>query len=162
MWWVLDVHYADDRSVVGGVGVPVLTAETGEEDVVTVWGAPAPYEPGNFYRRELPLLQAFLHGREVSGVVVDGFVWLGEERPGLGWHLHEALGVPVIGIAKTGFHRAGSVAEPVLRGDSEKPLWVTAVGVEDAAEAVRSMHGPWRLPTLVKRADRLGRDARSS
>lgn len=159
MWWVMDVHYADDRSLVAGVGVSDLSAPAGEEDVVTVWGEPAPYEPGSFYKRELPLLQAFLHGREVVGVVVDGFVWLGTERPGLGWHLHRALDVPVIGIAKTGFHEAQAVAEPVLRGDSAKPLWVTAIGVDDAAARVRAMDGPWRLPTLVKRADRLGRDA---
>ncbi|MCB9668689.1 MAG: endonuclease V [Alphaproteobacteria bacterium] len=159
MWWVLDVHYAHDRSVVAGVGVTSLDAAEGEEDVVVVWGAPADYEPGSFYKRELPLLLAFLHGREVTGVVVDGFVWLGPDRPGLGLHLHEALEVPVIGIAKTGFHEADAVAVPVLRGDSAKPLWVTAVGVDDAASVVAGMDGPWRIPTLVKRADRLGRDA---
>lgn len=159
MWWVLDVHYGADRSVVGGVGVQDLALATGEEHTLVVPGAPAPYEPGSFFKRELPLLLRFLEDRPVVGVVVDGFVWLGVERPGLGLHLHRALEVPVIGVAKNGFHRAEIVATPVLRGESTRPLWVTQVGVPDAAERVRTMHGPWRQPTLVKRADRLGRDA---
>jgi deoxyribonuclease V len=61
----------------------------------------AAYEPGAFYKRELPCLLAVLAQLdlgEVSCVVVDGYVTLGtEERPGLGQYLHEALGgrVPV-------------------------------------------------------------------
>jgi deoxyribonuclease V len=157
MWWVLDVHYGDDRSVVGAVGVRDLQAAAGLEVTEVVAGAPAPYEPGSFYLRELPLLTAFLRPREAVGVVVDGFVWLGRERKGLGAHLHDATGLPVIGVAKRGFHGAEAVAEPVLRGDSERPLWVTHEGVPDAARIVAAMHGPWRHPTLCKRADHLCR-----
>jgi deoxyribonuclease V len=49
-----------------------------------------------------------------------------------------------------------------LRGDSSRPLYVTALGVdvETAAEDVRRMHGRFRLPTMLKRADRLCRDSR--
>ncbi len=96
-------------------------------------------------------------------VVIDGYVWLSEDRrPGLGARLFEALGgsVVVVGVAKTGF--AGSAfAEPVLRGDSAKPLYVTAAGVEASVAAgwIRGMHGEYRVPTLLRRVDRLCRDA---
>lgn len=125
----------------------------------------APYQPGQFYRRELPPLLAAL-GRvtaPLDGVVIDSYVWLDEHgRQGLGAHLHAALGgaVPVIGVAKTAF--AGSTfAVPVLRGGSQAPLHITAAGMsaQAAADAVRGMHGPYRLPTLLKRVDRLCRDA---
>lgn len=129
-------------------------------------GPPAePYVPGEFYRRELPgLLRVLaLVPDPLTTVVIDGYVWLaGEERPGLGAHLYEALGrkIPVIGVAKTAF-QSSRLSIPVLRGGSQRPLLVTAVGVEvqDAAQCILRMHGPSRLPTLLKRADRLCREA---
>ena len=92
-------------------------------------------------------------------VVVDGYAMLGPDRPGLGAHLHDALGgsIPVVGVAKTAF--AGAVAIPVLRGSSAVPLWITAIGIDPAQAAghVTAMHGPHRLPTLLVRADHLAR-----
>ena len=66
------------------------------------------YEPGQFYRRELPCIQAVLEElpRTPSCIVVDGYVWLdSSQRPGLGAHLYDALEqqVPVIGVAKSSF-----------------------------------------------------------
>lgn len=125
----------------------------------------APYEPGSFYKRELPCLLAALAAAPAKPtiVIVDGYVWLSaDRRPGLGARLHEALGggVIVVGVAKTGFD-GSAFAEAVLRGTSVKPLYVTAEGVDAATAAgwVRAMHGPHRLPTLLQRADRLCRDA---
>jgi deoxyribonuclease V len=125
----------------------------------------APYEPGAFYRRELPCLLAALAavGAPVSAVVIDGYVWLSAAgRPGLGAHLFEALGraTPVIGVAKTSF-TGSAFAEPVLRGGSARPLYVTAAGAvaADAARWIGEMAGPHRVPTLLKRVDRLCRDA---
>lgn len=123
----------------------------------------APYEPGAFYRRELPCLLEVLHRVEdpLEVVIIDGYVWLSaDRRPGLGARLHEALGgVVVVGVAKTGFHGAGAVAVPVLRGKSAAPLHVTAAGAPatEAAGWIRSMHGPHRIPTLLRRVDRLSR-----
>jgi deoxyribonuclease V len=124
-----------------------------------------PYQPGAFYKRELPCLLAVLAdvAEPLEAVVVDGYVWTGDVgRMGLGAHLWEALGrrVPVVGVAKTHF-RSATTALPVLRGDSRRPLWVTAAGLDaaTAADHVRCMHGPHRLPTLLKHVDRLCRSA---
>ena len=140
-------------------------ADAAEALHVVARGPPAePYEPGQFFRRELPhLLKVLAAVREpLETVVIDGYVWLGEERPGLGAHLYEALGrhVPVVGVAKTAFHSTG-LALPVLRGQSQRPLFVTAVGVDarEAAEHVRRMHGASRIPTLLGRVDRLCRES---
>ncbi len=125
----------------------------------------AAYQPGAFYLRELPCIVAFLSSLSArpSIVVIDGYVHLDEHgRKGLGAHLFDALGaaVPVVGVAKRPF--AGSRhAEAVLRGRSERPLFVTAAGfsAREAAEAVARMSGPHRLPSLLKLADRLSRGA---
>ena len=122
----------------------------------------APCQSGQFFRRELPCILAVL--KSLPGlaqvIIIDGYVWLGVRQPGLGAHLYEALRrrVAVIGVAKTRFVRAEPV-ESVLRGRSRRPLYVTAVGM-DLAEAVshiQAMHGPYRIPTLLKRVDQLGR-----
>ncbi len=119
----------------------------------------APYEPGFFYKRELPCMLNTLCGvaEDISVLVIDGYVWLGENRGGLGYHLYETLErrIPVIGVAKTAFRGAEAVALPVLRGKSDNPLWVTAIGmnVRDASLFIQKMAGTYRLPTLIKLAD---------
>jgi deoxyribonuclease V len=133
--------------------------------VVAECAGVAEYEPGRFYLRELPCLMAVL-GKcgEVEGgvpevLVVDGYVWLEGGRAGLGGHLWEALGRrgAVVGVAKTKFAGAGGVE--VLRGGSMRPLYVTAAGIaeEEAAKRVAGMHGRFRVPTMVRRADRVSR-----
>jgi deoxyribonuclease V len=102
----------------------------------------------------------------VDVVIVDGYVWLGgEDKPALGAHLYQALGerTAVVGIAKTKFKGADAGCE-VIRGRSARPLFITAAGMspEWAAQHVRSMHGPYRIPTLIKRADDLCRAARAA
>jgi deoxyribonuclease V len=122
-----------------------------------------PYVPGEFYRRELPCIQAILDQLDdrPDFVVIDGYVWLdAKQTKGLGGHLYEALGgtVPVIGVAKTPFATATCAVE-VLRGSSSRPLYVTASGIDQrtAADHVRRMDGPDRIPKLLKRVDRLSR-----
>src|SRR5262245_3674269 len=147
----------------GAVAACVLFTDWGDEvsagECVRRIPAVAPYQPGQFYRRELPCLLAVLGEVEapLQAVVVDGYVWLGDEHtPGLGAHLYEALGraVPVVGVAKTRFGGARAARE-VRRGASCRPLYVTAAGVdvEEAARGVARMHGHHRIPTLLKRVD---------
>lgn len=153
----VDVRYHDAFAVAAGIGFLAWT------DAVASWAgtvtadAPAAYQAGQFWRRELPpilsLLAVVPWRPEV--VVIDAYVDLGAERPGLGRHLHDAVGIPVVGVAKTEF--AGAPAVRVLRGRSARPLFVTAVGIDPlvAAARVEGMHGPSRIPALLAAADRL-------
>jgi len=162
----VDVHYEERAAQAAGVGFERWdAAEAIEEIVVRRDEPPAPYEPGEFYRRELPHLLAVVdearrRGRVIDVVIVDGHVWLDAGKPGLGAHLGQALGgaAAVVGVAKTSYK--GGVAVEVRRGGSAAPLYVSADGLDigDAAAHVRAMHGPFRIPTLLKRVDRLARD----
>ncbi len=158
----VDVDYREAEVVAAAVGFTRWTDEHAiAEVVVTSDAPPAPYEPGRFYRRELPHLVGVLAllPPPLDAVIVDGYVWLGEGNAGLGAHLHAALGgaTAVIGVAKTAY--AGADAIEVVRGTSARPLYVTAVGVDanEAAEHVRTMHGEHRIPTLLRRVDQLCR-----
>ncbi|MGF1510299.1 MAG: endonuclease V [Myxococcota bacterium] len=159
----LDVHYLDQSAVTAGVGFRAWESEdVGFSVVSRQVGSPHPYQPGAFYRRELPLLQTvFQYVMERPKiVVVDGYVRLGESRAGLGAHLYHALGetTAVVGVAKNRFASAQGAIE-VKRGESSRPLYVSAIGMapEAAAEGVRRMAGPYRIPTMLKTVDSLAR-----
>jgi deoxyribonuclease V len=154
---IVDVFYEGDRARAAAVIARAWTDEVAIRERVVEVATPAEYVSGELYRRELPPILAVLDDLEVDAVCVDGHAWLGADRPGLGAHLHRALGVPVVGIAKSEFVGAPAIA--VTRGASTNPLWVSAAGMDaaDAARAVVAMHGPHRLPTLVVRADQLSR-----
>jgi len=161
----VDVDYRATEVVAACVGFHEWTDTAPVRELLTrTPGPPVEYSPGEFYRRELPYVLAVLAalGAVPEVVVVDGYVWLGPGRRGLGAHLHAALGggVPVVGVAKRGFDGA-TTAIPVLRGTSRQPLFVTTIGRDAAAaaDAVRAMHGLHRIPTVLKRVDRLCRDA---
>lgn len=144
--------------------------------VINDWNDPAPaaeyiakivevqdYQPGEFYRRELPCIEAVLAKlpEMPDMIVVDGYVWLGDQdQKGLGAYLFEALDqkIPVIGVAKNPFKGSGHAID-LRRGQSDRPLFITAVGIElsVATDYVRLMHGPFRVPTILKRVDQLSR-----
>jgi deoxyribonuclease V len=159
----VDVHYGEGRAAAACLVFRRWEDALPAEEHVARVDAIAPYEPGAFYKRELPCLLAVLaKTAPPEAVVIDGYVWLAEGRPGLGAHLYDALGgkVAVVGVAKTAF--AGSAhAAKVCRGQARRPVFVTAAGMDqaDAARHVAAMHGPYRVPTLLKRVDRLARDA---
>ncbi len=98
----------------------------------------------------------------IDSFIIDGYVWLGENRGGLGLHLYQALQqvVPVIGVAKTRFQGCENWAIPVWRGAGKNPLWITAIGIAptDAAQQIGRMVGDFRIPTLLKRVDAACRD----
>ncbi len=105
----------------------------------------AEYQPGSFYRRELPCILALLreHGLALEVIVIDGFVHLdGVAEPGLGQHLHDALRgeVAVIGVAKRAFRDIGE-----------------RFALHRTREAIARMHGEHRLPALLKLADQVCR-----
>ncbi len=123
------------------------------------------YEPGNFYKRELPcILDVFKKIEEhVSTIFVDAYVWLPDGRPGLGARLYYTLNerIAVVGIAKNSFMTAkeSGVVKRIFRGSSRRPLFITAAGIllEEAAKTVSRLPGPFRIPLPVQTAHTLSR-----
>jgi deoxyribonuclease V len=158
----VDVNYRGREAVAGCVVFRDWSDESIVDQCVERIHAPAPYVPGQFYLRELPCILRVLDLLRVSPecILVDGYAWLGHDRPGLGVQLHDVLGrqVPVIGVAKSRFHGNG-LAIPVRRGRSVRPLHVTAVGMDAqmAAGHIRQMSGPYRVPNILRQVDRLCR-----
>ena len=161
----VDVDYRGDEgpAVASCVVYEDWDSSESHEERVVVIPLVAPYSPGQFYQRELPCILQVLDKvhTPLDAILVDGHVWLDDEgTPGLGAHLYWALEeqIPVIGIAKNPFGDFHGQRR-VLRGQSHKPLFVTAVGidVDVAAESVRRMHGAHRMPSLLTRADQLCR-----
>ena len=163
----LDIAYSDTQGYAVAVTFPTWDAAAVTATYAATVSPIAAYEPGAFYKRELPCLLAVLAQvdlAEVSCVVVDGYVTLGTEgRAGLGQHLFAALGerVPVVGVAKTRFAGVAPQVAPVLRGQSQNPLYITSVGLPlvQAAALVQQMHGEYRFPTLLKVLDDLTKRA---
>lgn len=161
----VDVDYRDNRALVAGIlfrdwGDAHPTAERVVECEVA-----SDYRPGEFFRRELPCIKRLLCeiDQPVACIVLDGYVYLGSERhPGLGKHLFDALEqrIAVIGVAKTPFRDTPDTTA-VFRGQSTRPLYVTAAGIPEdlARQRIRAMHGEHRIPTLLQRVDRLCRQA---
>ena len=160
-----DVHYLDGSSA-RAAAVAAADERFSRISVTStaMVSVDAPYLSGAFYRRELPPLRAVIPVfRSIVLIVVDGYVDLDPAgRPGLGAHVHAEFGVPVIGIAKTPFTTATHAAR-VLRGQSSRPLYVTAAGMPlaDAAHLVAKMAGRFRLPDATRLADRLARGLES-
>ena len=124
----------------------------------------ADYVPGEFYQRELPVLTPLidLHRQNIQTLVVDSYVDLDATgSPGLGRYLFEHYGsaIPVVGVAKSRFRDSNHAVE-ICRGNSRRPLFVTAAGisVRDAADKIQAMAGLSRLPTLIKLADSIARN----
>lgn len=124
------------------------------------------YISGEFYKRELPCILSLLKQisiETVDVIIVDGFVYLDDDHKfGLGAYLHHTLDekVPVIGVAKTNFASIEKNKAALLRGKSERPLFITAVGIDlhKAASLIKNMEGEYRIPTILKRLDTLTKE----
>jgi deoxyribonuclease V len=157
-----DVQYLNDDATTACVCFDNWTDSVSTQDFVETTHNIAPYESGKFYKRELPCLISLLnkHNLQPEIIVIDGYVWLDENRMGLGGHLYNELNgeIPVVGVAKTKFKTHSKVKE-VFRGNSQTPLYVSSVGIDlkEAVQNVEKMHGEFRLPTLLKKVDQLCR-----
>lgn len=164
MLLALDTQYDDDadRAWTGSVRFQSWTDQHAVREARCEHRGLAPYRPGHFYLRELPCLrpvvEAELARAPITAVIVDGYVDLADERPGLGRHLYRAFdgAFEVVGVAKSPFR--GARAQALLRGRSQRPLFVSSTLSNDAAtERVRTMAGAFRIPDLLRRVDHLAR-----
>ncbi len=158
-----DVHYTDPTALAAGVLFTDWQSDAITRVVTTPITQTAAYQPGNFYKRELPCLLALLANipESLDVIVIDGYVTLGTaNKSGLGLHLFNALQqtTPVIGVAKRPFQDTPADCA-VLRADSQAPLYVTSVGIPllDAKQKIATMHGDFRIPTILKKVDQVCR-----
>ncbi|MCF8508328.1 MAG: endonuclease V [Hyphomonadaceae bacterium] len=161
---ILDAAYAGEASVAACLTADDWTSPAPIAEFTHRAGRAEEYAPGEFHRRELPLIMSVLAmlPERPRILVIDGYVWLDTDgRKGLGAHLFEALRgrTAVVGVAKSRFAGAEQWVEQVTRGDSTSPLWVTCAGVtlSEAVSGLKRMHGAHRIPTLVGRVDQLAR-----
>lgn len=97
MFAAVDVFYDEQNNWARAACVvftdPVSDA-IAEEAIASVSPITA-YAPGEFYRRELPCIEAVV-GPRLAGLellVIDGYVFLSRDsKPGLGWHVHKQFG----------------------------------------------------------------------
>lgn len=161
---ILDAAYAGEASVAACLTAGDWTSTVPIAEFTHRAGRAEPHTPGEFHRREFPLIMSVLAmlPERPRMLVIEGYVWLDTDgRKGLGAHLFEALRgrTAVVGLATSRFAGAEQWVEQVARGDSTNPLWVTAAGVtlSEAVSGVKRMHGPHRIPTLVGRVAQLAR-----
>lgn len=156
-----DTHYLDDKAKTVMISFNDWTDNIPEDITTEITHGIAEYEPGSFYKRELPCILSLLDKTEledVEAIIVDGFVILDDsEKVGLGGHLYEALGgrIPIIGVAKSGYHKNEKFVRKLFRGESKKSLYITAKGIEleNAFNNIKSMYGDFRMPTLLQILD---------
>ncbi len=161
MLLAFDTHYFDDKAKTVCLAFSDWAATESTMMYSEILENIEPYTSGAFYKRELPCILSLLRTIDcttVTTIVIDGFVFLDDaQKLGLGGHLYEALGrkFPVIGVAKTNFATIEQHKKALLRGDSTKPLFITAIGIhlEQATQHIAAMHGAFRIPTLLKVLD---------
>ena len=157
----VDAYYAGSKAKVVGVLFENFSDEKPIKTISKVVGDVAPYESGSFYKRELPCIVSLLQDldvRDISLIVIDGFVYLDDEgRYGLDGHLYERLErrAQIVGVAKLPFKSSCKFVREICRGRSKRPLFVSAAGtnLDEAAQLVKGMSGEFRLPSLLKILD---------
>lgn len=173
---VVDTQYVDNTAYVALGIFQDWSSDVFERVILKKIDNVAPYEPGAFYKREMPGILTALNeansNYDIDTLVIDGFVHLTKTKIGLGMHIYNVLtrtpitdsklaSIKIIGIAKTKFRGCEEVSKPLVRGSlASNPLFITAVGLslDEAVNIVKSMHDKARIPTLVNAIDRHARD----
>lgn len=159
----VDVFYYSTKGNIAGVIFENWTDERPAVELIAKIDTIEKYEPGSFYKRELPCILKLIkdHSLHPDFIVIDGYVFTdGISRPGLGFYLYNSLSckTPVIGVAKSYFNGIPPYCK-LLRGKSKRPLFITSIGInlELAKECIAKMHGKSRIPSLLKLADQLSK-----
>ena len=165
MIFAVDVDYREGKAVAAGIAFNDWEDHVPDSTFITQTDQVEEYQPGEFYKREMPIILLLLEKlpQLPKIIVIDGYVYLDRyQKAGLGYHLYNALNaqVAVIGVAKSRYKDIPTESE-VYRNDSNRPLYVTAIGIEEseARDLIKKMHGNHRLPTMLKAVDRLCRDS---
>jgi deoxyribonuclease V len=161
----LDTYYQNDKAKTVCIRFHHWTDDQPADVLTEELDSVEEYQPGAFYKRELPCILSILKKTDVQdteAIIIDGYVLLDDTgKHGLGGYLYEALNrkIPVIGVAKTNFANNTLHKKEVYRGDSQRPLYITTLGIppDTACNYIRSMHGAYRIPTLLKTLDTLTR-----
>ena len=161
-----DTYYYNNKAKTVGLGLANWSDETPMVVYREILKDVEEYEPGAFYKRELPCILSLLKRvslEEVKYIIVDSFVVLDDDgRLGLGGYLYEALDkkIPIIGVAKTSFFGNEKNVVELYRGESKKPLYISAKGVDllKAKKLIQSMHGNFRIPTMLQILDAKTKD----
>ena len=159
----LDVHYHQQSASAAAVVFDDWAADKPAAEYVTAVTGGVEYRPGRFYLREFAPLLAVIEciAEPVEVFIIDGYCTLSAAgAPGLGAHLYAAMEqrAAVIGVAKSRYRGTDHAAE-VIRGGSQRPLFVTSLGMPQrvAASRIASLAGRYRMPKLLKAVDRLAR-----
>ena len=162
----IDVHYRNEYAVTAGLLFHRWDDSSACQELTIPVFSINKYEPGQFYKRELPCILELLKQLAClpDFIIIDGYVYL-DKKPGLGKHLHNALKgqSAVIGVAKSWYKHTPAEAAVYRRGSS-RALYVTAVGVSEseARNFILQMHGEHRIPTLLKKVDQLSKMVKPS
>lgn len=158
----IDVHYKESYAKAVGVLFD-WEDESPREIITTIVKEVAEYEPGQFYKRELPCILELMKQidlEKVDCIIVDGHVYVDNDKKlGLGGHLYQSLHekIPIIGVAKKSFINTEKVSFPIFRGESKVPLYVSSIGIgtDTVVEKVQNMYGNFRIPNILKFLDSL-------
>lgn len=156
----IDVYYIDDTAKSVGVLFDWNDAQP-QEVIIDIKQGVAEYVPGEFYKRELPCIEALLKKiplEKVETIIIDGHIYVDDSlKYGLGGYVWELLAkkIPIIGVAKNAFHSNTTTVVPVYRGESKKALYVSAIGMDitTAVTHLEKMHGEYRFPSILKELD---------
>lgn len=162
---VIDVYYHENEANAAAVVIKDWESEEIIKIETLRVKTRSPYISGEFYKRELPCILQVLDlfkQEEIDIVVIDGYVVLDDTgKIGLGGYLYKSLGesIPVIGVAKRAFVNNSKNQVKVKRGKSEKPLFVTSLGIDlnESAERIKNMKGAYRIPDILKLVDQNSR-----
>ena len=166
MFYAFDSYYFDDKAKTVCFAFENWTDENPIQIYTETIESNAEYEPGAFYKKELPCILGILSKISLKNediIIIDGYVILDNEgKYGLGGYLYESLDKKnaIIGIAKTRYSQNTLHVVEVLRGESKNPLFVTAIGtdLQIAAQNVKNMQGEFRMPTILKKIDILTKE----
>lgn len=161
---ILDVYYLEDKKIANGAMLFIKDNKIVSEHTLAFEGVEE-YVPKEFYKRELKVLIKLMSAIEISEdmlIIIDGYVYVKNDyHPGLGYYLYEHLQrkCPIIGVAKSYLSETELVCKPIHRGNSTRPLYVSAVGMDlsEAAYLIQKMEGEYRIPTFLKRVDELSK-----